>query len=261
MARGFIAKGELKQLVERDGLRGVTSNPSIFEKAIGHSDEYDDSLKAVQATGDSRVIDLYEGLAIADIQAAADVLRPVYEASDGADGYVSLEVSPYLALDTEETLAEARRLHKAVSRDNLMVKVPATPQGIPAIRQLTSEGISINVTLLFSQEAYEAVARAFIDGLDERAKARPRRLAHRQRGELLHQPHRRAGRQAAGREDRGGQRPRREDRPGAAQGQGRDRQRQASPTSATSASSPNPSGRRSPRRAPRRSGCSGPPRV
>ena len=171
VARGFIAKGELKQLVERDGLRGVTSNPSIFEKAIGHSDEYDDSLKAVQATGDSRVIDLYEGLAIADIQAAADVLRPVYEASDGADGYVSLEVSPYLALDTEETLAEARRLHKAVSRDNLMVKVPATPQGIPAIRQLTSEGISINVTLLFSQEAYEAVARAFIDGLDERAKA------------------------------------------------------------------------------------------
>ena len=171
VARGFIQKGELKQLVERDGLRGVTSNPSIFEKAIGHSDEYDDSLKAVQVTGDSRVIDLYEGLAIADIQAAADVLRPVYEASDGADGYVSLEVSPYLALDTEETLAEARRLHKAVARDNLMVKVPATPEGIPAIRQLTSEGISINVTLLFSQEAYEAVARAFIDGLDERAKA------------------------------------------------------------------------------------------
>lgn len=97
VARGFIQKGELKQLVERDGLRGVTSNPSIFEKAIGHSDEYDDSLKAVQVTGDSRVIDLYEGLAIADIQAAADVLRPVYEASDGADGYVSLEVSPYLA--------------------------------------------------------------------------------------------------------------------------------------------------------------------
>jgi transaldolase/glucose-6-phosphate isomerase len=171
VARGFIQKGELKRLVEEDGLRGVTSNPSIFEKAIGHSDEYDASLKAVQETGDSRVIDLYEGLAIADIQAAADVLRPVYEASDGADGYVSLEVSPYLALDTEATLVEARRLHKAVARDNLMVKVPATPEGIPAIRQLTSEGISINVTLLFSQEAYEAVARAFIDGLDARAKA------------------------------------------------------------------------------------------
>ncbi len=170
VARGFIEKGELKKLVEEDGLRGVTSNPAIFEKAIGHSDEYDASLKAVQETGDSRVIDLYEGLAIADIQAAADVLRPVYEASDGADGYVSLEVSPYLALDTQATLDEARRLHKAVSRDNLMVKVPATPEGIPAIRQLTAEGISINVTLLFSQEAYEAVARAFIDGLDERAR-------------------------------------------------------------------------------------------
>ncbi|MDP4024326.1 bifunctional transaldolase/phosoglucose isomerase [Methylobacterium sp. NEAU 140] len=171
VARGFIQKGELKTLVERDGLRGVTSNPSIFEKAIGHSDEYDASLKSAQEAGDSRVIDLYEGMAIADIQAAADVLRPVYEASDGADGYVSLEVSPYLALDTEATLAEARRLHRAVSRDNLMVKVPATPEGIPAIRQLIGEGISINVTLLFSQEAYEAVARAFIDGLDARAKA------------------------------------------------------------------------------------------
>ncbi|MGH1575378.1 bifunctional transaldolase/phosoglucose isomerase [Methylobacterium sp. P31] len=171
VARGFVQKGELKQLVERDGLRGVTSNPSIFEKAIGHSDEYDSSLRSVQETGDSRVIDLFEGLAIADIQAAADVLRPVYESSDGADGYVSLEVSPYLALDTQATLAEARRLHAAVARDNLMVKVPATPEGIPAIRQLTSEGISINVTLLFSQQAYEAVAHAFIDGLDERAKA------------------------------------------------------------------------------------------
>ncbi|GJE55449.1 MULTISPECIES: bifunctional transaldolase/phosoglucose isomerase [Methylobacterium] len=167
VARGFIAKGELKALVEADDLRGVTSNPSIFEKAIGHSSEYDDSLKSVLDQGDARVIDLYEGLAIADVQAAADVLRPVYEASDGADGYVSLEVSPYLALDTEETLVEARRLHKAVARDNLMVKVPATPEGIPAIRQLTAEGISINVTLLFSKATYEAVAQAFIDGLTE----------------------------------------------------------------------------------------------
>ena len=169
VARGFVAKGELKALVERDGLRGVTSNPSIFEKAIGHSDEYDDSLKAVMEAGDARVIDLYEGMAIADIQAAADVLRPVYEASDGADGYVSLEVSPYLALDTAGTLEEAQRLHKAVARDNLMVKVPATPEGIPAIRQLTGEGISINVTLLFAQGAYEDVAHAFVDGLADRA--------------------------------------------------------------------------------------------
>jgi len=170
VARGFIAKGELKTLVERDGLRGVTSNPAIFEKAIGASDEYDGALKAVIAEqGDARVIDLYEGLAVEDIRNAADVLRPVYEASDGADGYVSLEVSPYLALDTQETLEEARRLHKWVDRDNLMVKVPATPAGIPAIRQLTAEGISINVTLLFSQSVYEEVARAFIAGLQERA--------------------------------------------------------------------------------------------
>ncbi|KQT61652.1 transaldolase [Methylobacterium sp. Leaf456] len=167
VARGFVAKGELQALVERDDLRGVTSNPSIFEKAIGHSNEYDDSLKAALDQSDARVIDLYEGLAIVDIQAAADVLRRVYDTSDGADGYVSLEVSPYLALDTEETLTEARRLHKAVGRDNLMVKVPATPAGIPAIRQLTSEGISVNVTLLFSQDVYEAVAHAFIDGLTE----------------------------------------------------------------------------------------------
>ncbi|GEO98248.1 bifunctional transaldolase/phosoglucose isomerase [Methylobacterium haplocladii] len=167
VARGFIAKGELEALVVKDDLRGVTSNPSIFEKAIGHSSEYDDSLKAVLDQGDARVIDLYEGLAIADVQAAADVLRRVYETSDGADGYVSLEVSPYLALDTEETLIEARRLHKAVARDNLMVKVPATPEGLPAIRQLTAEGISVNVTLLFSKSTYEAVAKAFIDGLTE----------------------------------------------------------------------------------------------
>ncbi|MDF9862982.1 transaldolase/glucose-6-phosphate isomerase [Methylorubrum pseudosasae] len=167
VARGFIAKGELQALVEKDDLRGVTSNPAIFEKAIGHSAEYDDSLKAVLSQGDARVIDLYEGLAIADIQAAADVLRRVYDTSDGADGYVSLEVSPYLALDTEETLNEALRLHAAVGRDNLMVKVPATPAGLPAIRQLTAEGISVNITLLFSQSVYEEVANAFIDGLTE----------------------------------------------------------------------------------------------
>ncbi|WP_311275478.1 bifunctional transaldolase/phosoglucose isomerase [Methylobacterium sp. WCS2018Hpa-22] len=167
VARGFIADGRLKKLVDEDGLRGVTSNPSIFEKAIGDSAEYDGALKEVMDAGDARVIDLYEGCAIADIQAAADVLRPVYEESDGADGYVSLEVSPYLALDTEETLDEARRLHKTVARDNLMVKVPATPAGIPAIRALTADGISINVTLLFGQDSYEEVARAFIAGLEE----------------------------------------------------------------------------------------------
>ncbi|SEP35406.1 transaldolase [Methylobacterium sp. ap11] len=168
VARGFVQEGGLKRLVDEDGLRGVTSNPAIFEKAIGHSDEYDDAIKAA---GDQRVIDLYEGLAIADIQAAADVLRPVFDASGGQDGFVSLEVSPYLALNTAETLAEARRLHAAVARDNLMVKVPATPEGIPAIRDLTADGININVTLLFSQDAYEQVANAYIEGLEQFAAA------------------------------------------------------------------------------------------
>lgn len=167
VARGFVAQGKLKALVDEDGLRGVTSNPSIFEKAIGGSSEYDEALKAVMDQGDARVIDLYEGCAVADIQAAADVLRPVYESSDGADGYVSLEVSPYLALDTPATLAEARRLHKMVGRDNLMVKVPATREGIPAIRTLIGEGISINVTLLFAVETYADVARAFVEGLSD----------------------------------------------------------------------------------------------
>ena len=168
VARGFVQEGGLKRLVDEDGLRGVTSNPAIFEKAIGHSDEYDDAIKAA---GDQRVIDLYEGLAIADIQAAADVLRPVFDASGGQDGFVSLEVSPYLALNTAETLEEARRLHAAVARDNLMVKVPATPEGIPAIRDLTADGININVTLLFSQDAYEQVANAYIEGLEQFAAA------------------------------------------------------------------------------------------
>ncbi|MEH3145172.1 MAG: bifunctional transaldolase/phosoglucose isomerase [Methylobacterium frigidaeris] len=166
VARGFVAEGDLKRLVDEDGLRGVTSNPAIFEKAIGHSDEYDAALKQVLGAGDQRVIDLYEGLAIADIQAAADVLRPVYDASGGRDGFVSLEVSPYLALDTAETLAEGRRLWAAAKRDNLMVKVPATPEGLSAIRDLTAEGVNVNITLLFAQDAYEAVANAYIEGLE-----------------------------------------------------------------------------------------------
>ncbi|ACL62182.1 bifunctional transaldolase/phosoglucose isomerase [Methylobacterium nodulans] len=166
LARGFVARGDLGRLVTEDGLRGVTSNPAIFEKAIGQSDEYDDALRKA---GDGRVVDLYEGLAIADIQAAADVLRSVYDASGGRDGFVSLEVSPYLAMHTQETIAEARRLWAAVARDNLMVKVPATPEGLPAIRTLTAEGINVNITLLFSQDVYEEVANAYIAGLEELA--------------------------------------------------------------------------------------------
>lgn len=167
LARGFIINGDLKQLIDTDGLRGVTSNPSIFEKAIGSSDEYDDAIVRLMKNGDRSVADLYEQLAIEDIQHAADVLRPIYDRLNGADGFVSLEVSPYLANDTEGTIAEARRLWKSVNRKNLMIKVPATPNGLPAIRQLIAEGISINITLLFSQKVYVEVAEAYLSGLQD----------------------------------------------------------------------------------------------
>ena len=135
---------------EQDGLRGITSNPAIFEKAIAGSTDYDDVLKALEQGRDLDAKMLYEQLAIGDIQAAADVMRPVYEKTNRRDGYVSLEVSPYLATDTHGTIEEARRLWKAVERPNVMIKVPATPEGIPAIAQLIGEGINVNVTLLFS---------------------------------------------------------------------------------------------------------------
>jgi len=167
LARRFIAEGGLKKLVERDGLTGVTSNPSIFEKAIAGSADYDSSLKEIVAEGDVDVMTLYERLAIADIQSAADVLRPVYEATKGADGYVSLEVSPYLAMSTEGTVAEAKRLWQAVGRDNVMIKVPATGPGLPAIRRLIGEGINVNITLLFSQQSYEQVVEAYLAGLED----------------------------------------------------------------------------------------------
>jgi len=164
--RDMLENGGLKRLIEEDGVTGVTSNPSIFQKAIGGSADYDTALKALVAEADADPIDVFESLAIADIQAAADQLRPVYDRLNGRDGYVSLEVSPYLALDTEATLIEARRLWAAVNRPNLMVKVPGTAQGVPAIRQLISEGININVTLLFSVQAYLDVAEAHIAGLE-----------------------------------------------------------------------------------------------
>ena len=166
VARGFVAKGELKKLIDEDGLKGVTSNPTIFEKAIGHSDEYDDEIR--RSAGDKSLDtgSLYERLAVADIKAAADVLMPVYEATDGADGYVSLEVSPLLAMDSEGTVKEAQRLWEAVGRRNLMVKVPGTSAGLPAIRQLIGGGINVNVTLLFSQDVYEEVANAYIEGVE-----------------------------------------------------------------------------------------------
>ncbi|GGC54401.1 bifunctional transaldolase/phosoglucose isomerase [Chelatococcus reniformis] len=166
LARGFIDKGDLARLVAEDGLRGVTSNPSIFEKAIADTDEYSQATADLLGQSDLSVMGLYEHLAMADIRKAADVLRPVYDATGGADGYVSLEVSPYLALETEPTVEEARRFWKEVDRPNLMVKVPATKAGIPAIRTLIGDGININVTLLFSQEVYEEVAKAYIAGLE-----------------------------------------------------------------------------------------------
>jgi transaldolase/glucose-6-phosphate isomerase len=167
LKRSFIEKGDLHTLIERDGLKGVTSNPDIFEKAIGESNEYAGAIKQFLAEGDHGVAEIYEHLAIADIRAAADVLRPVYERTEGRDGYVSLECSPYLANDTEATMAEALRLWKAVARSNLMVKVPATPAGIPAVRRLIALGLNINITLLFSVDVYEQVAEAYIAGLED----------------------------------------------------------------------------------------------
>ncbi|WOH79932.1 bifunctional transaldolase/phosoglucose isomerase [Bradyrhizobium sp. BEA-2-5] len=167
LARGFIAKGDLKRLIDTDGVKGVTSNPSIFEKAIGSSDEYDAPIGKALKRGDRNVADLFEAVAVEDIQNAADVLRPVYDRLKGGDGYVSLEVSPYLAMDTKGTIAEAERLWKDVGRKNLMVKVPATPEGLPAIEQLIGDGISINITLLFSQKVYRQVAEAYLKGLEK----------------------------------------------------------------------------------------------
>src|ERR1700716_3491757 len=167
LARGFVSKGDLQKLIDSDGVKGVTSNPSIFEKAIGSSDEYDGAIGKALKSGDRPVAELFEHLAVEDIQRAADVLRPVYDQLKGEDGFVSLEVSPYLATDTKATIAEAERLWKDVKRKNLMVKVPATPEGLPAIRHLIGKGISINITLLFSQKVYVQVAEAYLSGLEK----------------------------------------------------------------------------------------------
>ena len=167
--RDLFTSGKLKQLITEDGLRGMTSNPAIFEKAIGDSALYDDFLKSLASRSDLDTTARYEQIAIRDIQDAADALRPVYEESKFRDGYVSLEVSPYLARKTQETIDEARRLWKAVQRENVMIKVPGTAEGLPAIRQLIGDGININVTLLFAQEVYEKVAEAYVAGLEDLA--------------------------------------------------------------------------------------------
>jgi transaldolase / glucose-6-phosphate isomerase len=165
--RDLLKGGELQRLITEDGLRGMTSNPAIFEKAIAGSTQYQDFLDSLAGRADLDAKGRYELLAIRDIQDAADLLAPVYRSTKKRDGYVSLEVSPYLAHDTNGTLAEARRLWKTVARENVMIKVPGTVEGIPAFRQLISEGINVNVTLLFAQGVYEEVAAAFIDGVEK----------------------------------------------------------------------------------------------
>ena len=166
--RAFLAEGGLTRLIEQDGVTGVTSNLSIFEKAIGHGRDYDEDIAALVRHGEMSVTGIYEHLAITDIQAAADDLRPVYDRLDGADGFASIEVSPFLASSTQGTIDEARRLWSAVDRPNLMVKVPCTREGVPAVRALTAEGVNVNITLLFAIDMYEAVAEAFIAGLEDR---------------------------------------------------------------------------------------------
>lgn len=162
--RKDLNNGELQRQIDA-GVLGVTSNPSIFQKAIGESDTYDDTI------GEMLYLyphEIYEELAIEDIQAAADLFRPVYDKTNGIDGYVSLEVSPLLARDTDGTIEEAKRLFAAVDRPNLMIKIPATQEGIPAIEDVIAAGINVNVTLIFSVENYEQVAEAFIRGLERR---------------------------------------------------------------------------------------------
>ena len=174
--RNILLNGDLKKMIANDGLRGMTSNPAIFEKAIVGSDDYSDLLNSPEAQQlDAK--GLYEKIAIRDVQTAADIFRSVYDETKGRDGFVSLEVSPTLANDTQATLDEARRLWKTVNRPNVMIKVPATAEGIPAIRQLLEEGININITLLFAQSAYEQVAEAYISALEARA-AKGQDIAH-----------------------------------------------------------------------------------
>ncbi|MEG6508996.1 transaldolase [Methyloligella sp. 2.7D] len=165
--RGMIEDGELARLIAEDGLGGITSNPVIFEKAISHSKDYEAAIAAMRGKT-SDVAELYDTLVLKDIGDAADMFRPMFEESHGAHGFVSHEVSPHLALDTDGTLSEARRLWQALDRPNVFIKVPGTKPGIPAIETLTSEGINVNVTLLFGVNRYEAVAEAYMAGLEKR---------------------------------------------------------------------------------------------
>lgn len=165
--RDLIASGELKKLIDEDGLRGMTSNPTIFQKAISESHDYDEDIYKMRQIGND-VNSIYEDLTQRDVQAAADVFRDLFDKTEGKDGYVSLEVNPHLAHDTKGTVIEARRLWKALSRPNVFIKVPATIEGIAAIKQLIGEGINVNVTLLFGLGRYREVAEAYIAGIEAR---------------------------------------------------------------------------------------------
>src|ERR1051325_6679472 len=169
LSREFLASAEFKRLIDKDGLKGMTSNPSIFEKAIAQGQEYDDDVARMVGEG-LDLATIFRKLSIADIRTAADAFRPVYDRLGGADGFISIEVSPYIAYDTDTTIAEAKSLWSEIARPNLMVKVPATQEGLPAIRDLTGAGLNINITLLFSRQVYEQVAEAYIAGLEMRPK-------------------------------------------------------------------------------------------
>ncbi len=177
LSRKLIDTGELKRLIEEEGLTGITSNPTIFQKAISGSTDYDVSLKRMIKEGLRDERELFLGLAFEDISRAADLLWPVYQSSRGSDGFVSIEVSPDLAYDTDATMKEARRLFSTIGKKNILVKVPGTKQGLPAIEQLTAEGVNVNVTLLFSVKRYEEVAEAYIHGIERRVN----------RGEPIHE--------------------------------------------------------------------------
>ena len=168
--RGILKDGTLQNFITRDGISGVTSNPSIFEQAIAHSDDYASAIRALARAGKSPT-EIYQTLTVEDVQRAADIFKPVYEATQGRDGYVSLEVDPRLAYDTAGTVEDARRLWGLLARPNVMIKVPATREGLPAIRQLLTEGVNVNVTLLFSVPRYREVAEAYLQALEARAKA------------------------------------------------------------------------------------------
>lgn len=169
LSRDLIHSGTFSRLVQEDGISGVTANPSIFEKAIVDSHDYDESIRALGATGRPS-IGVYEDLAIEDVGAAADILRATYDRREAGDGFVSIEVSPDLAYDTRASIDEARRFWRELDRLNIMVKIPATPEGIPAIEQLTAEGINVNITLIFAVEMYERVMDAYLTGLERRVR-------------------------------------------------------------------------------------------